>query len=261
MQVQALAAPLCLATATVQGPGATGMFSTLVHVVQRENISGLWRGTSPSLQRSIPGIGVYFTSLHLLKTALGKTDGDISALQALAIGATARSFTACTFIPFTVVKTRFESGRFQYHSVINALTRIGQTEGVKGLFSGLSATLVRDAPFSGIYLLCYTQSKQMAMRATKSDHLSPPVTFACGVTAGLLASITTQPADVIKTSIQVRSSSSVLQAVFDVFRRNGVRGMFVGILPRATRKTLMAAFTWSFYEQIVLLVENGLDRF
>jgi solute carrier family 25 protein 38 len=48
MQVRALAAPLCLATATVQGgPATLGMFSTFVNVVQRENISGLWRGTSP----------------------------------------------------------------------------------------------------------------------------------------------------------------------------------------------------------------------
>jgi solute carrier family 25 protein 38 len=109
MQVRALAAPLCLATATVQGgPATLGMFSTFVNVVQRENISGLWRGTSPSLQRCIPGIGVYFTSLNFLKSTIGKSDKELSPIEALTIGATARSFTAACFIPMTVVKTRFE---------------------------------------------------------------------------------------------------------------------------------------------------------
>ena len=39
-----------------------------------------------------------------------KTDKELTALEALSIGATARSFTACCFIPITVVKTRFEVG-------------------------------------------------------------------------------------------------------------------------------------------------------
>lgn len=263
MQVRALAAPLCLATATVQGGTATlGMFSTFINVVQRENFSGLWRGTSPSLQRCIPGIGVYFTSLHFLKSAIGKTDKNVTALEALSIGATARSFTACCSIPITVVKTRFESGRYQYRGVVNALANIAQTEGAKGLFRGLSATLARDAPFSGLYLLFYTQAKQLAMRATHTDTLAPPVLFSCGIAAGLLASITTQPADVVKTSVQLQAADSGLRrTVLAICQRTGIRGLFVGILPRVTRRTLMAAFTWSFYEQIVLLVENRLDHF
>jgi solute carrier family 25 protein 38 len=238
------------------------MFSTFVNVVQRENISGLWRGTSPSLQRCIPGIGVYFTSLNFLKSTIGKSDKELSPIEALTIGATARSFTAACFIPMTVVKTRFESGRFQYHSVVNALTNIARTEGTNGLFRGLSATLARDAPFSGLYLLFYTQAKQLAMRATHADNLSPPLIFSCGLVAGLLASITTQPADVVKTSVQLKAADTgLVQAAYSICQKTGFRGMFAGILPRVTRRTLMAAFTWSFYEQIVMLIENRSDRF
>jgi hypothetical protein len=48
------------------------------------------------------------------------------------MGVTARSFTAACCTPMTVVKTRFESGRFQYRSVVDALTNIATTEGPKG---------------------------------------------------------------------------------------------------------------------------------
>jgi solute carrier family 25 protein 38 len=258
MQMRALAAPLCLAT--VQGgPASAGMVSTFVHVVQRENFAGLWRGTSPSLQRSVPGIGLYFTSLTFLKSQIGKSDKELAPLEALSIGVTARSFTAACSTPLTIVKTRFESGRFQYRSVVEALTTIATTEGPRGLFRGLSATLARDAPFSGLYLLFYTQAKQVAMRATQTDTLAPSILFSCGVVAGLASSIITQPADVVKTSVQtgtLPNSTGFLPTVSSIYQTRGLRAMFAGIAPRVTRRTLMAAFTWSCYEQIVLLVDT-----
>lgn len=54
-----------------------------------------------------------------------------------------------------------QSGRFGYGSVYGALKNIYQTEGARGMFSGLTATLLRDAPFSGIYLMFYTQTKNL----------------------------------------------------------------------------------------------------
>ena len=53
-----------------------------------------------------------------------------------------------------------QSGRYNYVSVLGALKSVCETEGPRALFSGLTATLLRDAPFSGIYVMFYSQAKR-----------------------------------------------------------------------------------------------------
>lgn len=50
---------------------------------------------------------------------------------------------------------------YGYNSVLGAIRDIWKTEGPRGLYCGLGPTLARDAPFSGLYLMFYTQSKKI----------------------------------------------------------------------------------------------------
>ena len=228
------------------------MVSTARHVIVNDGFLGLWRGLVPSLARTVPGIGIYFSCMSSLRTAVCGSE-TMTSSQALFIGtgvltcykpcsrhlllgASSRSIAGTLLIPVTVIKTRVESGLFQYGSVREALAHIRRQEGVRGLSAGLLPTLARDAPFSGLYLMFYSGLKDFFLlrsgSSSSSSSLSSSSLFLCGVTAGALSCWVTHPADVVKTRVQLYTKVGLLQAVEGVWRSEGARGFFAGFVPR-----------------------------
>ncbi|XP_051988945.1 mitochondrial glycine transporter A isoform X1 [Xyrauchen texanus] len=239
------------------GSGRVGMVTVFVNVLRTEKLIGLWRGVSPSFVRCIPGVGIYFSTYFTLKQRFFG-DGAPGPLHAVLLGAGARSVAGICMLPITVIKTRFESGRYNYRSVAGALRCVFRTEGPRALFSGLTVTLLRDAPFSGIYVMFYIQAKNTLPQEVVQSSYAPLVNFSCGVLAGVLASVLTQPADVVKTHIQVSPDvfSRMSDVVRYIYKEHGLVGFFRGAVPRSLRRTMMAAMAWTVYEQ--LMAQMGL---
>jgi len=239
------------------------IYSTMRVVIATENIGGLWKGMTPSITRTVPGVGLYFASLHWLKTSFGGNTEKPGPLHAICLGMTARCVAGCAMIPITVLKTRFESGKFNYTRMSTALLEIYSREGVRGLCCGLVPTLVRDAPYSGLYLMFYTQLKQYVsstllqvnptLDVRNNGYLASITHFSCGISAGLLASLVTHPADVVKTRMQLEPSTypSVTKACKQIVVLSGPRGFLIGLAPRMLRRTLMSALAWTCYEEIM----------
>ncbi|CAG9773746.1 unnamed protein product [Ceutorhynchus assimilis] len=231
--------------------GAISMLSIFSNIVQQERIRGLWRGMTPSITRCVPGVGLYFSSLDYIKSHYlqGRTP---TPLESITMGFCARSMSGAILIPITVVKTRFESGVYDYKTMMSALKHIYRTEGFRGMTCGLVPTLFRDAPFSGLYLMFYTQTKQMVPKELVNSSYASPLHFTCGLSAGILASIVTQPADVLKTKMQLYPNkfNGLWSVIVYVHSNHGVQGYFKGMVPRMLRRTLMAAMAWTVYEQI-----------
>jgi len=239
------------------------IYSTMRVVIATENVAGLWKGMTPSITRTVPGVGLYFASLHWLKTSFGGNTEKPGPLHAICLGMTARCVAGCAMIPITVLKTRFESGKYNYTRMSTALLDIYRREGARGLCCGLVPTLVRDAPYSGLYLMFYTQLKQNAsstllkihpaLDVKNNGYLASITHFTCGISAGLLASLVTHPADVVKTRMQLEPLiyPSVTKACNQILVLSGPRGFLIGLAPRMLRRTLMSALAWTCYEEIM----------
>ncbi|KAL8586843.1 hypothetical protein ACOMHN_052719 [Nucella lapillus] len=247
--------PLDLVKTRLQSPvhiGAnTGMMHIAISVVRQEKFLALWNGVWPSLMRCAPGVGLYFGTLHYLRSNFGSSNP--KPLESLCMGMTTRSITGVIMLPITVMKTRYESGKFKYRGLTNALVLTYKVEGFRGLYRGLAPTLLRDVPFSGLYLMFYNRLKQNTQPSVYGGELEPLMNFCNGVMAGALASVVTQPADVIKTNIQLQHNGHrhLKQVLIYIYQERGMYGFWRGIVPRTLRRTLMTALAWTVFEEIM----------
>lgn len=224
-------------------------------------LRSMWRGTSPTLVRVAGGAGLYFATLDHCLNLFPQ-----SAVNTFLAGAFARTFAGGVMSPFTIVKARMEflpPGTFD--SNLHVVRHVLHHEGVRGLYRGMVPTLIRDVPFSGLYVLIYTRLRDSW--ADKFPHLPVyGVHFSSGVVAGVLATSLVHPADVVKTRMQlaimvnngegsaasVQNSLTLRQTVAKIYRHEGLRGFAKGILPRVVKRTLSTAVTWTIYEQLSL---------
>ncbi|KAG6582827.1 Mitochondrial Carrier (MC) Family [Phytophthora cinnamomi] len=224
-------------------------------------LRSMWRGTSPTLVRVAGGAGLYFATLDHCLNLFPQ-----SAVNTFLAGAFARTFAGGVMSPFTIVKARMEflpPGTFD--SNLHVVRHVLHHEGVRGLYRGMVPTLIRDVPFSGLYVLIYTRLRDSW--TDKFSHLPVyGVHFSSGVVAGVLATSIVHPADVVKTRMQlaimvnkgegstasVQNSLTLRQTVAKIFRHEGIRGFAKGIIPRVVKRTLSTAVTWTIYEQLSL---------
>lgn len=246
-------------------------------------IRQLWRGTVPSALRTGCGSALYFGGLNLMRSSLargsnastlGTTGSSSSSLPALgnwanlATGALARTAAGLALMPVTVIKVRYESSMYDYRGLAGAARGIWRAEGARGFFAGFGATAVRDAPYAGLYVLFYEQSKRrlgalvgLRRKTTGSSGggggAAAGVNFASGALAAGLATAATNPFDAIKTRLQLMPAryGNTVRAARTMLREEGARSMFDGLGLRMARKALSSALAWTVYEELVRRAE------
>lgn len=225
-------------------------------------VRAMWRGTSATLIRVSGGAALYFGSLDHLLALFPHT-----AVNTFLAGAFARTFAGSVMSPLTVVKARMEwqAPGAAHARLADVFRQVLRDEGPRGLYRGMVPTLVRDVPFSGLYVLIYTRLKEQ-LEAQCPQVPAYGLHFGSGVVAGVLATTVVHPADVVKTRMQltiletgprgevtnVRNSLDLRQTVARIVQDEGWRGFAKGIMPRVVKRTLSTAVTWTIYEQLSL---------
>lgn len=269
-----------LKTRMQQGDGTIGTRNTVIFRTTRDVITtngwtGLWRGTTASLVRNVPGVALYLTSLTQLRTLMatspyfapvtqqsnrGLNSSVLPKLTSggnLLAGASARVAVGFLLNPFTLLKARFESNIYAYQSLTGALVSITR-QGPSELFRGFVASSLRDAPYAGLFILFYESIKRESSSvfpSTSQTHAAALHSISAA-SAGAIATMMTHPFDVIKTKVQVRSEDryhGFIRTISTIWTQRGVSGFFDGASLRMSRKILSSAIGWAVYEGLLMV--------
>ncbi|KAL9069469.1 MAG: hypothetical protein Q9161_005520 [Pseudevernia consocians] len=289
--------PADLLKTRVQQSHSTSLVTTLRQILAGpDSLKQLWRGTLPSVIRTGVGSALYFSSLNALRQHVAKSNlltsagivqasvdnaqysssslPRLSNMANMTTGAIARASAGFFMMPITVIKVRYESSFYSYKSIWGAGTAILSNEGIRGFFSGFGATAIRDAPYAGLYVLFYEQSKrrlsqiwevtpvaEMLERGmTSSTSLS--INFLSGVLAAGFATAITNPFDAVKTRLQLMPGKygNMIIAARRMIKEDGVRSLFDGLGLRMGRKALSSALAWTLYEELIRRAEMRVQQ-
>lgn len=233
-------------------------------VIRNEGVLGLYRGLLPQLVGVAPEKAIKLTMNDLMRSVLRNENGAISLPAECISGGFAGMSQVIFTNPLEIVKIRLqvqgEAARLTGMPREGALS-ICRDLGIRGLYKGSGACLLRDIPFSAIYFTVYSHLKvDLFHEGRDGKKLAPLELLAAGAMAGMPAAYLATPADVIKTRLQVvaRAGQQTYFGITDAFakilREEGAAAFFKGGLARVFRSSPQFGFTLVSYELIQRII-------
>jgi solute carrier family 25 uncoupling protein 27 len=262
-----------------------GMTGTMYAILKEEGIKGLYQGLPPAVLRHL----VYTTlriNIYENLRAKAQEQGSFSLQAKVGAGAFAGAAAQLVASPCDLVKVRLQAqGKMdpnspnarKYTGTANAFKTIFQEEGLIGLWKGVGPNVYRAALVNLGELATYDQSKQIILQHTTIGDNVLTHTVA-SVMSGLIATICSCPADVVKTRMMNQNNirptllaatppksptselyKNSLHCLTQTIKKEGFLALYKGFLPTWARLGPWQLTFWVTYEQLRKIA--GLNTF
>ncbi|CAK0735994.1 hypothetical protein CVIRNUC_000674 [Coccomyxa viridis] len=220
--------------------------------------SALYRGLGVNVGSIAPITAIQFGVHRALEAAQGSNVTQLGQIGAATGAGAASSLVGCPAELLMIQQQK--DGR----PLMQEAQRIVAKYGPTGLYRGLTATVIRESVYTGSYLgLCPVLQGYIA--GTSWARQGPPGTalVVSGISAGLFASVVTQPIDTAKTRMQAFVNvkehpeyATLRSTLQHLAKTQGAAGLWAGIVPRAGRISSAVIILQGVRSKLIALAED-----
>lgn len=145
---------------------------------------------------------------------------------------------------------------------LDAFRKIVRSDGLRGLWRGLNATLVLAIPTTGLYFTLYEAFRER-LQYDNPHWSAATAPLIAGAAARSAAASAASPLELARTTLQAGvagEGATVASVLRDVRRQHGIRAWWRGLGPTLLRDAPFSAIYWSSYEILKHPVRSPLPR-
>ncbi|OAF71761.1 Citrate transport protein [Intoshia linei] len=241
-------------------PKYKGIADVVNKTVKNHGVSGLYRGLTVLLYGSIPKSAVRFGSFEQFKKMIGKEDGTLSPGKRMLCGLGAGITEAVLVVtPMETIKVKFIADQSlpkpQYTSFRQGVSHIIRTQGLKGTYQGLLATMMKQGSNQAMRFFVVESLKseyRIKNKLQSRDPIPKLLTGLFGAIAGAVSVFGNTPLD----SFERHKYKGTFDCAYQIARKEGALAFYKGTVPRLSRVCLDVGITFMIYDTFMELFDK-----
>uniref|UniRef100_A0A023F7Y8 Putative mitochondrial fatty acid anion carrier protein/uncoupling protein n=1 Tax=Triatoma infestans TaxID=30076 RepID=A0A023F7Y8_TRIIF len=228
------------------------------NIIRTDGVFALYNGLSASLLRQLTYSTARFGIYEVCKQSLSPSGEQVSFPMRVLLAGVAGAAGGIVGTPADLVNVRMQNDvklppdqRRNYKHALDGLWKVYRQEGIGRCFSGASAATSRAVLMTIGQLSFYDQFKMLLLSLDGFED-NPTTHFLASLSAGGVATLMTQPLDVVKTRAMNAKPGEFKNLMHIVLHtaKVGPLGFFKGILPAFVRLAPQTILTFLFMEQL-----------
>lgn len=245
-------------------PRYKGPIDCVKQTVNGHGITGLYRGLSVLLYGSIPKSAFRFGTFEFLKGYAVDEKGNLSPGMRLLCGLGAGLSEAVFAVtPMETVKVKFIHDQTldkpRYRGFVHGLGVILKTDGPKGLYQGVVATMAKQGSNQAIRFFVMESLKDWYRGGDPTVPIHKAAVGCFGAIAGAASVYGNTPIDVVKTRMQgldAKKYKGTIDCAVQIWKKEGFFAFYKGTVPRLSRVCLDVAITFMIYDSLMELANK-----